>query len=115
MLAGIQILGIIFGLVMLYFTFYYHKRKDFSKIDVFLWFLIWSSFIFVILLPKTVEWLIEPLHIIRVLDLLIIVSILTLFAIVFFMYWINRSNEKKIDELVRKIALKELDKEDARK
>jgi len=115
MLAGIQILGIIFGLVMLYFTFYYHKRKDFSKIDVFLWFLIWSSFIFVILLPKTVEWLIEPLHIIRVLDLLIIVSILTLFAIVFFMYWINRSNEKKIDELVRKIALNELDRKDARK
>jgi hypothetical protein len=115
MLTGIQILGIIFGLVMLYFTFYYHKRRDFSKIDVFLWFLIWSSLVLVILFPKTVEYLIEPLHIIRVMDLLVIASILILFAIVFFMYWINRSNERKIDELVRKIALKEFDKKNARK
>ena len=107
MIIGIQILGICFGIFMLYLSYIYFKRKDFSRQDFVLWLLIWSCFLISIIIPEALTLLLRPLAITRVMDLLIISSLMALFLIVFVMYRINRKNEKKLKTIVKKLALKE--------
>ena len=105
MLAGIQILGISFGIFMIYLSFLYFKRKEFQTGDFFLWISIWLMFLFAIIFPNTLQFLLKPLAVYRVMDLLMISSFVVLFGLMFVIYKITRRNEKNIKDIVRKLAL----------
>lgn len=106
MIVGIQIIGIIFALFMIYLTFLYYKRGNYHFRDFGVWMFIWLSFMGIVLFPTSFGGLLNPLKVERLMDLFTILSFMTVFGVIFFLYLTTRKNEEKIKKVVREIALK---------
>lgn len=105
-ILGIQIIGILFGFFMIYYTFLQYKRKEFSISEYVFWLLHWAIFIIFTLFPFILDPLLESLSIARALDFFIIIGFLFLIGMIFYTYTIVKKSNRKIEEVVRKIALK---------
>ena len=107
MILGIQILGVLFALFMIYLTFLHGKRKEFTSKEGLVWMLLWVVFIFITLSPSSLDFITKGIfNLKRPLDFFIIVGFLFLIGTVFYTYGIVRRNQKRIEEIVRKVALK---------
>ena len=105
-ILGIQILGMIFGFFMLYYTFLQYKRKDFTIKEYSFWFIFWGGFVIIILFPQILDPVLTTLNIVRALDFFIILGFLFLVFVSFYTYTIVRKNQRKVEEVVRQIAFK---------
>jgi hypothetical protein len=105
-LIGIQIIGVLFGVFMMYYTFLHYKRKEFTIKEYGFWMVLWAVFILVTLYPGVLDPVLESLSIARALDFFIIVGFLFLIGVIFYTYTIVRKSQKKIEEIVRNIAIK---------
>ena len=105
-ILGIQILGVLFGFFMMYYTFLQYKKKEFTIKEYSFWFAFWSLFVIVTLFPQILDPLLDTLNIGRALDFFIITGFLFLIFVVFYTYTIVRKNQIKLEEVVRNIALK---------
>ena len=111
MILGLQIIGILFGLIMLYLTFLYFKRKDYTIPGFVFWTIIWIGFMILVIVPTTIYGLMESLQIERTVDFFVIAGFLFFSVVIFHVYDITKRTQKKVEELVRKIAIdKELKK-----
>lgn len=108
MIMGIQIIGVIFGLIMGYFVFLHYKRKEFNKFQFLLWEFIWFGFIIVILFPRITGSFIHQLGITRSMDLLTILGFMFLTILTFFNYTVLNKLKRKLEENVREESLKNL-------
>lgn len=108
MILGIQLLGLGFCLIVIYLTYLHYKKNEFKPTEFFSWTILWLGFGFIILFPEIVDFLLKPLHIVRAMDFFMVIGFLVLFGIVFYLYTIVKKNDKKIEEIVRKEALKGL-------
>jgi hypothetical protein len=106
-LSGIQIIGILFGIFMLYLTFLYYKRRDFYARDFAIWFIIWGGFLAVISFPDLFRLFLQPLYVYRLMDLITIVAFIVMFLVLFVSYRTSKQNEKRLKEIVRKLAIRE--------
>lgn len=105
-ILGIQILGVLFGFFMMYYTFLQYKRKEFTIKEYSFWFLFWAAFVAVTLFPQVLDPILTTLNIGRTLDLFIIGGFLFMVFIVFYTYTLVRKNQKRLEEVVRNIAIK---------
>jgi hypothetical protein len=103
-MTAIQIFGVIFSISMVYLTYFYYRRKIFLFQDVLLWGYVWVLLIFAVAFPEKLNTIIQPLEIVRVLDLL---TVFILFALVFIIFARSRYNDRRIETIVKEIALKE--------
>ncbi len=110
MYLGVQIIGVGFALAMIYFTFLYYKRKDFSLLQFIFWEIVWLGLIFATLFPQTLRTFTKELGFARVFDFIVVLGILFVALIAFYSYVQVRQMRKKIEELTRKEALKDLKK-----
>ncbi|MBT7497480.1 DUF2304 domain-containing protein [Candidatus Woesearchaeota archaeon] len=106
MLVGIQIIGVLFGAVFLYLSFVNFKKKEFRSGEFVLWTIFWLVFIFLIIFPNILDKITRTLSIVRTLDFLTIIGFLFLILLGFQNYRLVKKNNKKVEEIVRKIALK---------
>lgn len=104
-LLGIQIIGLLFALLMSYFSFVSYKRKEFKTSEFVFWITIWVVFIAVTLFPGFLDPVIAGLNIARKMDLFTIAGFMFLIGLVFYSYMQTRRNKRKIESVVRKIAL----------
>ncbi len=102
---GIQILGVLFGLLMVYVSFMHSKRKEFTAKETFFWMGIWIIFLLVTIYPKSIEFLGKELGLSRTMDFLIISGFIMLTGLLFYIYGLTRQNQKKIESVVRNLAL----------
>lgn len=109
---GIQIFGILFGLLMLYLNFINYKRREFTIKEYLFWFLLWILFIIIALFPNMLDPIVKELKFARTLDLLIIAGFLFLIGSIFYTYTIVRTNQKKLEEIVRKVAIEKAEKKE---
>jgi len=113
MITGIQLLEIIFGISMLYFAYISYKRDELSKIDFIVWGLIFFGFIYAAIFPESFNILLQPLHVGRPLDLITIIGFMIIFGIMLYIHSITRKNQRKIEAIVKKLAIDEFnDKND---
>lgn len=110
-MIGIQIFAIVFVLWMTYFSFLHFRRKEFSLWEFAFWQCIWVALAIIVLFPKTVNFVLQTLNIARAFDLLTIGGIVILFGVTFRNYVLLRRADKKIEYLVRTIALQESKKD----
>lgn len=110
MLNGLQFVGIIFSVVMIYLSMLYYKRKEFSKIEFQSWVMFWIVLIGVIIFHKYLTFIALTFTLHGVLEFLTIGSIFVLYGIVFLMYHKLTKTQKSIDIIVRKVALTQADK-----
>lgn len=104
-ILGIQILGMLFGFFMLYYNFLQYKRKEFTAKEYGFWFVFWGAFVAMALFPQILDPLLATFGIIRALDFFIITGFLFLIFVIFYTYVQLRKTQKKLEDLVRNIAL----------
>ena len=106
MLLGIQVIGVLFALFMLYMTFLYKKRKEFTKKEFYFWIITWIAFIFLVLFPHAFDFIIKDvLSFSRTLDFFIVSGFMFIIGVVFYTYTVTAKTHKKVDKIVRKIAI----------
>lgn len=110
MILGIQMIGLIFALLMLYITFIHFKKRDFTIKETILWMGLWLSFIVVTLFPAIIDPLVSSLQISRKLDFFVILGILFMITAVYHTYTVVRANQRKIEQVVRAIAIEKVQK-----
>jgi len=106
MVSGIQLIGILFGLFMIYMVYVRVKRKEFTIKEGLFWLFSWAIFLFVSIWPTSlnlISW--NVLKIGRTMDLIIIFGFIFLAAIVFYIYTLVRINQREIDSLIRNLAI----------
>ncbi len=107
MVLIIQVAGALFGLFLIYLTFLQYKRHEFKASEFLIWAVIWVLFIIVSLFPRILESIVESLKLQRIMDLFTITGFLFLVLLTFYNYFTLRKNNRKLEKIVREIALKE--------
>ena len=106
MVLGIQIVGFLFGLFIMYLTFLNYKRKEFTTKEFIFWIFLWVIFIVLTLFPFLLNPIVKSFGFFRALDVLIVSGFLFLIAAIFYTYTIVRKNQRQLEKLVREIAIK---------
>jgi hypothetical protein len=105
-IIGLQIIGILFALFMLYITYLHQKRKEFTSKESFVWFGAWVLFLLISIAPTGLDFFIKGfLGLGRRIDFFIILGFMFLIGMSFHTYTLVRQNQNKIDKIVRKVAL----------
>jgi len=105
-MLGIQILGLLFALFMIYYSFINFKKKDFKKREFVIWLIIWIIFIVITLVPNVLNPIVGSLSLARKMDFYIIIGFMFLIGLEFYSFSIAKKNQKKIEEIVRVNAIK---------
>ena len=107
MVLGIQIVGLLFGIFMIYYSFIHYKRKEFSIREFLIWLMMWFIFIYVAVFPHSLDFIVKKtLNLTRPLDFFIISGFMTIIALFFYTYTLVKINQKKLNYIVRKVAKK---------
>jgi hypothetical protein len=103
-LLGIQILGTLFGAFMIYYVFLHYKRRELTTKEYLLWAALWVLFIIFTLFPWLLNPIIKPIGFARIMDFFIVTGFMFLIGSLFYIYLMVRKNQKRLEEIVRKIA-----------
>jgi len=106
MIIGLQIVAILFSFCMIYFAVLSYKRKELNKAEMCSWLTIWALAIVVIIFPELLRSFATTFLVTRVFDLMVIGGFVLVISMVASVYLRTKRNEKKLEEFVRKEALK---------
>jgi len=107
---GIQVFGLVFSAFMLYLSFLYYKKKEFTFAEWGFWALFAILFAAVSVFPQVLDPVVRSLNLGRKLDLFIILGFMFLIAVTFYTYRVTRHTDKRVESLVRNIALERAEK-----
>lgn len=103
----LQSIATLFALFMIYVVRIHRKKSHLTSFEFGAWIAIWSIFIFLNLFPQTIQEIAQSLHIARVFDLLVMVSLMIIVFLTFNNWIENKKIEKKLESIIRKRALHE--------
>lgn len=103
-ILGIQLLGALFGLFMIYYVFLHHKRKELTIKEYLFWLFLWVLFIILTLFPWLLKPLITSIGFARTMDFFIVAGFMFLIGSLFYIYLLVRGNQKRLEDIVRKMA-----------
>ena len=101
-----QIIAVLFAFLMIYIVNIHRRKHSLSTNEVWFWYFIWISFIIVSFFPQTLVGIAESLHFARTFDLLVVIAMMILTTIVVIGYFAQKDAAKKLEEYVRKEAIK---------
>lgn len=107
MISGIQIIGILFMIIMMYLTYVHYKRKSFGLKSLILWLAVWIVALVVVSVPRTVYGVMQALNIQRTADFITLLGFSFFAVIIFYLYSIVGKNSQKMEQLVRQLAIRE--------
>lgn len=105
MIIGIQLMGILFILIMIYLTFLYYKKSHYSAASLSLWMAVWLGALLLVLFPETLYGIMETLKIERTVDFFVISGFMFFTVLIFYLYNTVKQMQRKMERLVRKIAI----------
>ena len=103
----IQLLGIVFGTAMLYFTFVKFKRRELNELELIMWFIGWIVLILIAIIPSILDFIIAPLNFYRRLDFFVVIGFFVLLGLGFYNYSIVKKMERKLIKFVRMEAIRQ--------
>ncbi len=101
-----QLGSAVFALYMLYLVQIHQRKLSLSQLEMLMWRSLWIIFIFLSLFPQSLKGIVEVLHFARVFDLLLVIALMILTILVVKSYFLQREYSKKLEDLVRVIAIK---------
>ena len=101
---GIQLLGLLFALFMLYSTWTQYQKRSIPAEEAGFWGVFWVIFGFLSVMPGVLSGVASNLQIASVFDLLVVGGFLILLAVVFWLYTEMRATQAKLNRLVREMA-----------
>jgi len=105
MVLGIQVFGLVFSAFILYMSFLYYKKREFTLTEWSFWALFAIIFAVLSVFPYLLDPIVTTLNLGRKLDLFIILGFMFLIALTFYTYRVTRHTDKRMEELVRIIAM----------
>ncbi len=105
MVSGIQIIGIIFGLVLSYFTFLHYKRGEFTIREFIGWEGLWVAFVMVTLYPSKFLVYSTNLGATRAFDLFTLLGFTVVLTISFYTYVSLDRLRRQLEKAIRDVAL----------
>ena len=104
MILGVQILGVLFAIFMIYITFLHQKRNEFNAKEYLFWITSWALLLVITIFPKILTPFVSGLQLHRTMDLLTILGFLCVIGLLFNNYTQIKKTDKKIEKVVRKVA-----------
>lgn len=101
-----QLLATLFALFMIYIVNIHKKKAALSVLEVIFWYGIWTVFIITAIFPNIFLGIAHSIRFTRVFDLLIVLAFMVLTIIIVLTYLNQKIINKKIEDYIRKIALK---------
>lgn len=108
-MTGFQIISVLFALAMLFIVNIQSRKSKLSPLEVSFWYTIWMFFICVALFPNLLLGIANLFHFARTFDMLVVVSLMVLSALVVTSYFREKENSVRVEEMIRKQALIDLD------
>ncbi len=102
-----QIGATLFALFMIYVVTIHKNKSQLSIIEMSFWYSMWGFFIIVSLFPDLLRGITQALHFQRTFDLLLVLALMVLTVLVVLSYFVQKENQKKLEEFVRKRAIDE--------
>ena len=103
-MLGIQIVGIVFVILMIYIIIRYGKKKILNSCECGFWIFFLSIILIVSLYPKVFTYITTLLNLNRVMDLIIFVGLIILFIFVFINYIAIKKLRKKFYDMIQNEA-----------
>jgi len=110
MIIGLQIIALIFAFSMIYFVVLHYKRGEISRSEIISWIVMWAAAIVVIVFPELLRTFASTFLVTRVFDLMVIAGFVLVISLVTSSYIRTKKLEKKLEEMVRREALKKAKK-----
>lgn len=106
MIIGLQIISLLFAFTMIYLAVLNYKRGEINKSEIAGWLAIWIGVCVVVIFPELLRTFASTFLVTRVFDIMVIGGFVLVISIVSAAYVKSKRNEKKLEELVRKLSLK---------
>lgn len=110
MIFTLQFISLIFSLFMVYVSIIHYKKNELNKNEIMIWVGIWAFVILVILFPDYLRRYSTSFSVARLFDLMVAGGFIVVIYLSSSAYLRARANEKKLEELVRGMALKNVRK-----
>jgi len=110
MIIGLQIIALIFAFSMVYFVVLHFKRGEISKSEIVSWIIMWAAAIVIIVFPELLRKFASTFLVTRVFDLMVIAGFILVISLVTSSYIRTKKLEKKLEDMVRREALKKAKK-----
>lgn len=110
MIIGLQIIALIFAFSMVYFAVLHYKRGELRRSEIISWVAMWSAAIVVIIFPELLRTFASTFLVTRVFDLMVISGFILVISMIGSAYLRTKRMEKKLEDMVRKEALKKAKK-----
>lgn len=108
MILGLQVIALVFSLIMIYFAYLHYRRGEINNLEILFWLFAWIGAVIIALFPEVFRVFSATIAISRAFDLAMIGGFILVIPIVYSAYIRTRRIEKKLDDLIRKDALKEI-------
>jgi hypothetical protein len=112
MILGLQIVAIIFSFVMIYFAVLNYKRGEIDRIEIYSWLTIWIATLLIVIFPEFLRRLAQRFFITRLFDLMVVAGFVLVITLVARAYISTKKVERKLEEIIRKEALRGIEKDD---
>lgn len=110
MILGLQIIAIIFSFVMIYFSILNYKRREITKTEMYSWVIIWIITLLAVIFPQLLREYARKFAVTRLFDLMVVGGFILVITMSAYAYLKCRKLEKKIEDFVRKEAIKNFSK-----
>jgi len=107
MILGLQVTAIIFALSMIYFALLAYKRGELNGLEISSWLVIWIITIFIVIFPEILRTFARTFAVSRLFDLMVVGGFILVIAMVTKSYVSTKKIERKLEDLIRKEALKD--------
>lgn len=106
MIIGLQIIAILFSLSMIYFAVLNYKRKEMNRMEILGWMVVWVGTIIVVVFPELLRTFAKTFLFARVFDMMVVGAFILVISMAASAYLRTKRNEKRLEDLVRKLSLK---------
>lgn len=107
MIIGLQLVALIFSLFMIYEALLNYKKGNISRIELYIWEGIWAFTLLVIVFPERLQGF-AKLYFARTFDMMVAGAFIVVLYMVTRAYLSTKKTEKKIEGIVRSLALKDV-------
>lgn len=110
MILGLQVAAIIFAFLMIYVALIHYKKGQLNGVEILSWITIWVVAIFIVAFPEILRTYASTFLVTRIFDMMVLGGFILVISMVASSYVRTKRMEKKLEELIRKLALKGIKK-----
>ncbi|HDD05205.1 MAG TPA: DUF2304 domain-containing protein [Candidatus Aenigmarchaeota archaeon] len=102
----IQLMGIVFGVFLVYESWVFRVKGEIKKYDFLLWVLVGSALVLINVFPSSLNSILESMGFLRAFDFFTLVGFFLVLSMLLYLNRVVRRCEDKIGKIVEEIALR---------